>query len=429
MNLPFCLVSKAYSPADREPPLAGIRHYAAAAHGLGLPVTWVIDPRGCSILQEELSAWHTQFGDDIAMAVMGLPITGEAYAERRAALRALCPWSAVTVSGAGGHKSETMMAALESAGIEGHWGYCWEQAYVDDITDYGQTPGLFFVSRNSYKMPGGEKEGLVAIEWLSRDLNKAFWTGNPVHFAGEPDAFAVMGDWPEEESLAYFGHVVDQYLRNARAGQPLPFIFQEEAEQLMERLGREYAGIWPRLIAWMEKALTPLATHPEITFTTLPRIVRRFRAGDWSWPRLYRAADRACLPLHDPRDGRKRSRIYGAALQFPEVLHYCSTSVFATFQAGSPFPVRLIRYDRQQSCDVSRPLAQETHLPRLLSLHRKEQRWEVTLESGSAQPFALCLPLEPGEAPPTGCPRNEDSWVWEFSVEAGRTSLISPTVS
>ena len=309
-----------------------------------------------------------------------------------------------------------MIAALEEAGMEGHWGYCWEQTYVDGITDYGHAPGLFFASQQSYKMPRSEAGGLVAIEWLSRDLNKAFWTGNPVHFAGEPDAFAVMGDWPEEETLAYFSHLVGQYLRNARAGQVIPFIFQEEAEQLIGVLGGDYAQAWRRMLPWITKALTPWSRHPEVEFTTMGALARRFRGGEWPWPRLYRAADRRCRILNDPR---KRIRVHGAAFEFPEVLHYCSPRIFATFCAGSPTPLRLIRYDRQQECDVCNPLEGESRLPQLHTLERTAEGWHCRISSEVATPYALAIPVETGDVIPAGCVSNESTFVWEFAVAQG----------
>lgn len=420
-KLPFCIVSKSYSPPDHPagPPAEGVRSLAKVVHSLGLPATWILDPAGARALAAELRDWHDQYGDEIAMALGGLPVEATAYRKRREELRKICAWSEVTISGQGGGKSETLLDALRGAGIQGHWGYCWEQTYVDGITDYGHSPGLFHVSPRSYKMPNPTGEGLVAIEWLSRDLNKAFWTGNPVHFAGEPDAFIVMGDWPVEECHRYFHHQVGQYLRNAKAGQVIPYIFQEEAEQLMERLGGVYAKRSPSLLEWIWQALAPLAGNDEIDFTTLPKLVQRFSAGEWPSPHLYRASDTKCRVLNDPRYAPPL-RIYGAAFEFPEVLHYCSDRLFATYRAGSPTPLRLIRYDRQQPCDVSTPLEGETRLPILHSLERTGVTWRACVESTETSPFALCLPLEKNEAPPGDFPRNEMTWAWEFTARPGR---------
>ncbi len=427
-RLPFAIVSKAYSgssnPSDR--PKEGMRRLAGLAHSHGMPVTWIVDPMTAELMAEELAEWHGGFGDDIAMSLAGLPTEAEAFRLQREKLRKLCPWSEVTVSGQGGGKSEQMLRALEEAGIEGHWGYCWEQTYVDHITDYGHSPGLFFASPRSYKMPRPGGGGVVAIEWLSRDLNKAFWTGNPVHFAGEPDAFKVMGSWPDKESLGYFDHLVNQYLCNARAGQVIPFIFQEESEQLSGMLGGRYASAWEGMMAWMEKALPPLASNPEIEFTTLGRLAARMRAGEWPWPRLYRAKDRRGMILDDPRTS---VRVYGAALEFPEVLHHCSEALFATFVAGNPAPVRLIRYDRQQPCDVSTPLEGEPLLPKLHSLHRSATGWQARLSSQVNTPYAICITLEPGEDMPVGFTGNEDSFIWEFQALAGTHEYTLPAHS
>lgn len=424
-GLPFAIVSKAYSGSSdpRDRPKDGMRRLAELAHHHGMPVTWIVDPMTAELMGQELADWHGRFGDDIAMSLAGLPFEAEAFRLQREKLQKLCPWSEVAVSGQGGGKSEQMLSALEAAGIKGHWGYCWEQTYVDSITDYGQPPGLFFASPHSYKMPRPGGGGVVAMEWLSRDLNKAFWTGNPVHFAGEPDAFKVMGDWPDKESLGYFDHLVNEYLRNARAGQVIPFIFQEEAEQLSGMLGGRYATAWEGMLAWMEKALPPLASNPEIEFTTLGRLAGRMHAGEWAWPRLYRAKDRRCMILNDPRTS---VRVYGAALEFPEILHYCAEALFATFVAGNPAPVRLIRYDRQQPCDVSTPLEGEPLLPLLHSLQRSAAGWQARVSALSSTPYALCIALEPGQDTPGRCVRNEDSFVWEFQAQAGTHTYTLP---
>jgi len=404
----------------------GVRHLAEAAHALNLPVTWIMEPAGVRALQGELAQWHARYGDELAMALTGLAVDVPSYRRRREELRQLCPWSEVIVSGQGGGKSEEMVEALEAAGICGHWGYCWEQTYVDGITDYGHSPGLFYISKKSYKMPRPGGGGVVAVEWLSRDLNKAFWTGNPVHFAGEPDAFKVMGDWSDEESIRYFLHVVGQYARNARAGQPLPFVFQEEAEQLMERLRGVYAGMWPKLIDWISAALGQVVKRGGVRFTTLPEVVSEFvRQGGEVKGRLYRAADEKFHVLNDPRFS-PHLRVYGAAFRFPEVLHYCSSNLFATFRQGSPGPVRLIRYDRQQACDVSTPLEGVTELPVIESLQWSEQRWRAEISSREEMPYALCLPMRDGRRIPEDVPVNEDMWAWELRIQKGTHYYESP---
>lgn len=423
-KLPFCIVSKAYSPAGTPPPIEGVKAFAGVVHEFGLPATWILDLAGAEALAGELTEWHDRYGDEIAMAISGIAPHADAYRKRREDLQKICPWSEVTISGQGGGKSERILEALRTTGILGHWGYCWEQTYVDGITDFGHSPGLFPVSSNSYKMPAPTGRGLLAVEWLSRDLNKAFWTGNPVHFAGEPDALIVMGNWPGEESIRYFRHVVSQYIRNARAGQVIPFIFQEEAEQLMERLGGVYAGKAPDLLSWIREGLGSLLGSGDIEFSTLPAVVMRHLENEWPRPALYRAADTRCLPLDDPRC-KPPLRVYGAALEFPEVLHYCSNSLFATYVAGNPAPIRLIRYDRQQPCDVSTPLEGESHLPALQTLEKTDEGWRACVKATEECPYALCLPLADNEAAPAGCPQNESTWAWEFSVHPGRHHYIS----
>ncbi|MBI4027001.1 MAG: hypothetical protein HY360_18600 [Verrucomicrobia bacterium] len=413
-TLPFVCVSKAYSTAGKRQPLEGIRNLARIAHQHRVPVTWIIHDSAARDLRSELAEWHREFGDEVALALMHLPPEAEAYRRRRASLREACPWSRVDVAGIGGGKSARMLSALEGAGFRGLWGYCWEQIYVDGITDYGQPPGMFRASMRSYKMPSQDGAGIVAIEWISRDLNKAFWTTNPVHFSVESDAFLVMGDWDWETSLRYFHHVLGQYHRNARAGQLIPFVFQEEAEQLAPGfINNTYDKVCGRMLEWIDAGFSQLE-RKQFDFTTLPRLVERFCAKDGRQAQLVRARDRAFPRLH-----QANRPVFGAELCFPEVAHFTDSKRYATFLTGNPSPIRLIRYDRQQNVDIQTPLRPEPILPSLVELHRTESGWKARIDSIEDCPFALALSFKSNGVVPARCVAMEDLLVWHVNVKAG----------
>lgn len=413
-TLPFACVSKAYSTAGKRQPLEGILNLARIVHKHRVPVTWVLHDSAARDLRSELAEWHRTFGDEVAMALVHLPPEAEAYRRRRASLREACPWSSVDVAGIGGGKSARMLGELEQAGLRGLWGYCWEQIYVDGITDYGQPPGMFRASPLSYKMPSQDGEGIVAIEWISRDLNKAFWTTNPVHFSVESDAFLVMGDWDWETTLSYFEHVLAQYRRNAAAGQPVPFIFQEEAEQLAPGLVNEtYDTACGRMLEWIDTVFSRV-DRTGLVFSTLPGLVEQFGAGRDAKAQLVRARDQAFPPL------RQANRpVFGAELCFPQVAHFTDRKRYATFITGNPAPVRLIRYDRQQDVDIRTPLWPEPRIPSLIELHRSGSGWDARLHANEDSPFALALPCEPVSRPPPHGAAVEDLFVWPLDVKPG----------
>jgi len=413
MKCPFACVSKAYHTKNDREPVAGIRNLARVAHARGIPVTWILTERACELLGDELAGWHRDFGDEVAAALVRLPVDAGAYRRRRDAIRTACPWSRVAVAGGGGGKSGRVLAALEEAGFEGLWGYCWEQVYVDGISDYGQPPGMFIASKSCYKMPSPDGRGLVAVEWLSRDLNKAFWTANPVNYACEPDAMVVMGDWDGAFSQRYVEHLLETYVRNAAAGQAIPFIFQEESAQLMHGMINErYDLAWERILAWIDEFLGRI-DRASLRFATLPGLVEEFRAGPRS-AQLVRARDMRCPPLR--RDGRP---VWGAEWEFPEVAHYSDARRFCTFVVGNPAPVRLIRYDRQEEVGIGDALVPEPDLPRLLELHRSADGWRARVRSGSAMPYAVALDVRPETRLPAEVCVNGDVAVWPFEVKEG----------
>lgn len=413
---PFACVSKAYHSKDGREPLEGMRNLARVAHKHRIPVTWILTEHAAAAMATELAQWHAECGDEVAAALVRLPVDAGAYAKRREAIRKVCPWSEVTVAGAGGGKSGRMLAALEQAGFTGLWGYCWEQVYEDGISDYGQPPGMFIASSASYKMPAPDGRGLVAVEWLARDLNKAFWTANPVNFAAEPDGLLLFGGWGREFSLRYVRHLLAEYARNAAAGHPIPFIFQEEAAQLMRGLiNKDYDRLWPDLLALIGDCLGMLDRNA-FQITTLPALVNDFRAVP---PRaqLVRARDLRCPPLRRPDRGN--CPVWGAEWEFPEVAHYSDARRFCTFVVGNPSPVRLIRYDRQQEVGVHEALVPETVVPRLLALETGNGRWRARIRSPETMPYSLALDCPADTRVPTDFAVNEDLAVWPMTLCAG----------
>lgn len=406
---PFACVSKAYSTNASRQPVAGIVNLARVAHKHRVPVTWILTESAARDLRSELAEWHREFGDEVAVALVHLEQNADAYRRRREKIQECCSWSKVEIAGIGGGKSTQMLAALQQTGFRGLWGYCWEQIYVDGITDFGQPPGMFRASKKSYKMPSSDDDGIIAIEWISRDLNKAFWTSNPVHFSVESDAFLVMGDWPWDVTLEYYDHVLAEYQRNARAGHPIPLIFQEEAEQLAPGLVNEtYDAVYAKMLEWLDAAFarTP---RDGVEFTTMPALVDQFTAK----PQLVRARDKAFPSLR-----KERRPIFGAEFCFPEVAHYSDARRYATFITGNPSPIRLIRYDRQQAVDVKTPLLPESRMPRLLELHRTPTGWRARVQSEETCPFALALPNHERESR-VGCVANGDVLVWPLDADAG----------
>lgn len=201
-------------------PASGAARIAAVAHKHGIPVTWLVDNRSAVKMKDLLTKWHNEFGDDVAS------FDWKDWGPVKEAL----PWASTTSAAAGSVRN---IAELEDAGMKSAWGWCWEQAGVDNITDRGAPWAPFYGSRHSYKAPANYPGKTLVIEWTARDLNKSLHlhSGDPCTFSTDPDDVR-RGRIVYGRAIEYWKQFLDEYLKNAAWNDMVPFFVQQESHEM-----------------------------------------------------------------------------------------------------------------------------------------------------------------------------------------------------
>ncbi len=211
----------------------GMNLLAHTLHPRGVKITWLVSPESAHIMAGTLTAWHGDFGDDVALCAH---ITARdradkkaQWAEQRDAVCRALPWAKVSVA-AGHHTDPDTAPILAELGFEGLWGFCWEQIEVDGITDRGCPWGLYYLDPEQRLRPAPER-GLVAMEWTARDLLKSFHSGNPCLYSTDPNDVARGGicSW---ENIDYWRGLADNYRRNARYNDHVFLLQHQEAHEM-----------------------------------------------------------------------------------------------------------------------------------------------------------------------------------------------------
>lgn len=279
----FTFTSLAYyvdAPWGRGLPRDGLHRMAEVAHGRGVPVTWLVNAKSAEGFKDELSDFHYRFGDDIGLSWGSSTATPGASDDPRAdlkRLRALFPWSKVSIVGSG-HRSNEMVHQLAELGIEGLWGSCWEQIEIDEITDRGAPWGTYYISPDNFKAPAAKPAPLVSFEWTARDLCKSVHSGNPTIFSSDPNDVA-RADLVHGRDIAYWAAMFDQYHRNLAHNDLVFFAMHQEAHEM------EYSDVCrsytPEDIAdsaeMMDALFEYVQSKPGVELMTLPQAADAYR--------------------------------------------------------------------------------------------------------------------------------------------------------
>ncbi len=330
-------------------PRQGMELLGELAHGRRIPVTWLVSPRSAREMAEPLTGWHQEFGDEVGVYLGAPPEARTGQAEReyfvsldyegmrekiereaRGVVEAL-PWARVTVAG-GGYRSNTMVAALEDLGFDGLWGHCWEQAYVDNITDRGAPWGFYYASREAFKAPACYPGKVVACEWTARDLNKAFRTGKPEVYSTDPND-ADNNRLCTATDISYWRAFLDQYRRNTAWNDFIPFLQHQEAHEM--ETGIVHNGFTQetvdRTAAMLERLFAYVASLPDVQAVSLPRAVAEFKRRFLRQPATYMLFEDIPVAA-DPRG------------PWPEVLVYCDDRCQLFFDRDQPLPIAARNY-------------------------------------------------------------------------------------
>lgn len=285
-RLIFTFTSLAYyvdAPWGRGLPREGFHRMAEVAHGQGVPVTWLVNARSAEAFKRELDEFHRRFGDEVGMVWGTSTATPGESDDPRADLehlRALFPWSRVSIVGSG-HRSNDMVRELAGLGVEGLWGSCWEQVEIDDITDRGAPWGTYYISMDNYKAPAAQPTPLVSFEWTARDLCKSLHSGNPTIFSSDPNDVA-RADLVHGSNIAYWTAMFDQYHRNLAHNDLVFFSMHQEAHEMEHSdVCRAYT---PEEIAdsaeMMDAFFHYVRQKPCVELMTLPQAAQVYRAAN-----------------------------------------------------------------------------------------------------------------------------------------------------
>ena len=226
-ELAVCIASKGDfdngKPADCE----GIRGLAALAHRYGFPVTYYIKPYVAEACKEDLKAWCEQNGDEVGWFSEGCEF-GKAELELNR-LKAAIPWQPITTTGNIKYGPE-WVGFYQKNGINSVWGRCYEQTFVDGITDRGCPPGFYYAMPDCFKAPNPDSGGVISVPWLSNDLNLCFRTAWQPTFTFDPNDTQDIGVTTPGDS-SFWEAELAEYQKQTQYNKVVPLVIQQEMHE------------------------------------------------------------------------------------------------------------------------------------------------------------------------------------------------------
>lgn len=369
-------------------PASGAARIAAIAHKHGIPVTWLVNNKSAVKMKDLLTKWHLEFGDDVASFEWADP----------EGLKEILPWASTNAAAVGGRPN---VRALEDAGVQSGWGWCWEQAGIDNITDRGCPWAPFYASRHNAKIPADYPGKVLAFEWTMRDLNKAlhFHSGDPCRFSTDPNdvrhAHIVYGRANE-----YWKQLLDEYLQNTEWNEMVPFLLQQESHEM------EWSFPWKvnegenKLEAnWNAVNLDALALDEffkyakskNVTFMTQPQLAavyqKKYPGTTPAHYMLFRD-----IPVSEP----VRYVSPGAPIHpgpYPLTFLYFDAACQLAFEAGGRLPKMVYNYEHQSQQDQAVSYTSEPNIPRITEFSKTKsggkEIWTITVSNPNPYAFPM----------------------------------------
>ncbi len=268
-ELVICIASKGQfangQSADRE----GLRGLAELAHRYGFPVTYYLKPFAAAASRDELREWHRANGDEVGWFSEGTPL---ASAEAELSdLREIVDWAPVESTGNTKYGPE-WVDLYRRGGIASVWGRCYEQTFVDGITDRGCPHGFYYAMRDCYKAPSPVDGGVISVPWLSNDLNLCFRTAWQPTFTFDPNDTQDLGVSTPDDAT-FWEAELDQYQAQVRLNCVVPLVIQQELS--------EFSALnpWKRDGAAILENLFKTIKRRGLRVVTVGAAVRRYRAA------------------------------------------------------------------------------------------------------------------------------------------------------
>jgi len=372
----------------------GMRLLSDTLHPHGVKITWLVTPESAALAAKDLTAWHDQHGDDVAVAPPELslaPVDPSGSVESKAArlgaardaIVKVLPWASPVI--ASGHTDPDIVRVCDKLGFEGLWGFCWEQIEVDQITDRGCPWGFYYMDPEDRLRPA-QGRSVVAVEWTARDLLKSFHSGNPCLYSTDPNDVARGGicSWRD---IGYWRGLADNYLRNTRYNEQVFLLQHQEAHEMERNEGwycyteediREAAVMLDEFVRYLK---------PHVSMMTLAEAVRTYRERNEYTPASYMLWEDTPNPRPNP--DYTWNTCPGP---WPKTFLYYDRGAQMMFIDGQVQPVCIRNYARKWDADN---YYAESRIPRPRLVKNTRYHWsrevEVFVDSPSPMPYGLAL--------------------------------------
>ncbi len=369
----------------------------AAAHRV--PVSWMVGDIRHMAYAADYNAFHAANGDDAQ---------AQFWNDLHAAMSAKLPWYVPSVSILTAGEERDLRRAL-SFGEHAFWGITWNSRGTDGTFDYGAPWGTYCADVHSYKRP--QPDGgcaLLAFEWTSRDLTRAYLSGREAAFSTDPDDLLRRGGFSPKSAAAYARKIVDAY---AAAGQtqPIVMIVQEES---IDGLSAANAMVMNALLDEAVRDGLKLETLTQAardarTFSAAPRAV--------AFPYIFGGRDVPSGVLH------------GDTL-YPATIDYHDSRVGMTFLSGRTLPSRVFRYADYPVSRFDRPLPEVPgrEMPSLLRASVKDGWLELAFAAPRALRFGVAIWSDPSKLKiigPGAIRAGRSAAVLVFDLKPGRNNV------
>lgn len=226
-ELVVCIASKGDFDHGQPPDTEGIKGLAALAHQYNFPVTYYLKPFVAEACKDDLKTWVEKFGDEVGWFSEGTGF-GKADAELKR-LQAVVPFQPIKATGNTKYGPE-WISLYEKNGIDSVWGRCYEQTFVDGITDRGCPPGFYYAMPDCFKAPNPGKGGVISVPWLSNDLNLCFRTGWQPTFTFDPNDTQDI-DVTTPSDASFWEAELNEYQKQVQYNKVVPLVVQQEMHE------------------------------------------------------------------------------------------------------------------------------------------------------------------------------------------------------
>jgi hypothetical protein len=381
-------------------PLKGMKRLADVLHPHGVAITWLVSPETAGLHAAELTEWHEQFGDDVAISPEGLkrdhtgvdlgamqgdiPAQAEAMGRTRDSVREILPWTRADVAH-GPHQDHVAIQALEQAGFSGLWGFCWEQIEIDGITDRGIPWGFYYLDPRSRTAPNTLDGGLIGMEWTSRDLCKSHHSGNPTIWSSDVNDVGRAGlcRWRDCD---YLKGQFNQYYRNRLWNDLVVYQVHQEAHEMMPEFKCYSEEDCVETMEMLDEYIGHVMSHRDVRSMTLSDAAQEYRRrNDRTAPSYIVWED---LPVPEYNDDFARGVPRGP---WPKTFLYYDDECQMMFVDGGFEPITIRNYalrDRDTGNPVQ-PYYGEFIMPRVRLTSHERSPYGMTLKFEIESPKAM----------------------------------------